>query len=79
MAEGCDYRCAFCIIPHLRGNQRSRTIESIVAEAKQLASQGVQEIILISQITTNYGLDIYGKPKLAELLRAVWIFTVSQS
>ncbi|WGV28969.1 30S ribosomal protein S12 methylthiotransferase RimO [Halotia branconii] len=71
IAEGCDYRCAFCIIPYLRGNQRSRTIESIVAEAKQLASQGVQEIILISQITTNYGLDIYGKPKLAELLRAL--------
>jgi ribosomal protein S12 methylthiotransferase len=71
IAEGCDYRCAFCIIPHLRGNQRSRTIESIVAEAEQLASQGVQEIILISQITTNYGIDIYGKPKLAKLLRAL--------
>lgn len=71
VAEGCDYRCAFCIIPHLRGNQRSRTIESIVAEAKELAAQGVKEIILISQITTNYGLDIYGKPKLAELLRAL--------
>jgi ribosomal protein S12 methylthiotransferase len=71
VAEGCDYRCAFCIIPHLRGNQRSRTIESIVAEAEQLANQGVKEIILISQITTNYGLDIYGKPKLAQLLRAL--------
>jgi ribosomal protein S12 methylthiotransferase len=71
VAEGCDYRCAFCIIPHLRGNQRSRTIESIVNEAKQLASEGVQEIILISQITTNYGIDIYGKPKLAELLYAL--------
>jgi ribosomal protein S12 methylthiotransferase len=71
IAEGCDYRCAFCIIPQLRGNQRSRTIESIVAEAEQLVSQGVQEIILISQITTNYGIDIYGKPKLAELLRAL--------
>jgi ribosomal protein S12 methylthiotransferase len=71
VAEGCDYRCAFCIIPQLRGNQRSRTIESIVAEAQQLANQGVKEIILISQITTNYGLDIYGKPKLAELLRAL--------
>lgn len=71
IAEGCDYRCAFCIIPHLRGDQRSRTIESIVAEAKQLASEGVQEIILISQITTNYGKDIYGKPMLAELLRAL--------
>jgi ribosomal protein S12 methylthiotransferase len=71
VAEGCDYRCAFCIIPHLRGNQRSRSIESIVAEAKQLASEGVQEIILISQITTNYGLDLYGEPRLAELLRAL--------
>jgi ribosomal protein S12 methylthiotransferase len=71
VAEGCDYRCAFCIIPHLRGKQRSRTIESIVAEAEQLVSQGVKEIILISQITTNYGLDIYGQPKLAELLRAL--------
>ncbi len=69
VAEGCDYRCSFCIIPHLRGDQRSRTIESIVKEAKQLAKEGVKELILISQITTNYGLDIYGKPKLAELLR----------
>ena len=71
VAEGCDYRCAFCIIPHLRGNQRSRSIESIVAEAKQLAAEGVQEIILISQITTNYGLDLYGEPRLAELLQAL--------
>ncbi len=71
VAEGCDYRCAFCIIPHLRGNQRSRTIESIVTEAHQLAEQGVQELILISQITTNYGLDIYGRPRLADLLRAL--------
>lgn len=71
VAEGCDYRCAFCIIPKLRGDQRSRSIESIVNEAQQLAEQGVQEIILISQITTNYGLDLYGKPQLAELLRAL--------
>ena len=71
VAEGCDYRCAFCIIPHLRGDQRSRTIESIVAEAQQLAAQGVQELVLISQITTNYGLDLAGKPQLAELLRAL--------
>jgi ribosomal protein S12 methylthiotransferase len=68
VAEGCDYRCSFCIIPHLRGNQRSRSIESIVKEAQQLADEGVQELILISQITTNYGLDLYGEPKLAELL-----------
>lgn len=71
VAEGCDYRCAFCIIPHLRGKQRSREIESIVAEAKQLVAQGVQELILISQITTNYGLDLYGEPRLAELLYAL--------
>jgi len=71
VAEGCDYRCAFCIIPKLRGDQRSRPIESIVAEARALAAQGVQELILISQITTNYGLDLYGRPRLAELLRAL--------
>lgn len=71
VAEGCNYRCAFCIIPHLRGDQRSRSIESIVAEAKQLASEGVQELVLISQITTNYGVDLYGKPQLAELLHAL--------
>ncbi|MEB3173133.1 MAG: 30S ribosomal protein S12 methylthiotransferase RimO [Cyanobacteriota bacterium] len=71
VAEGCDYRCAFCIIPKLRGDQRSRTIESIVAEARSLAEQGVKELVLISQITTNYGLALYGKPQLAELLRAL--------
>ncbi|MGC9528922.1 MAG: 30S ribosomal protein S12 methylthiotransferase RimO [Limnospira sp.] len=71
VAEGCNYRCAFCIIPHLRGNQRSRTIESIVSEAQQLADQGVKELVLISQITTNYGTDIYGEPKLADLIRAL--------
>lgn len=71
VAEGCDYRCAFCIIPHLRGDQRSRPIASIVAEAQELADQGVQELILISQITTNYGLDLYGKPHLAQLLYAL--------
>ncbi len=71
VAEGCDYRCAFCIIPHLRGNQRSRSLESLLTEARQLAAEGVQELVLISQITTNYGLDLYGKPRLAELLRAL--------
>ena len=71
IAEGCDYSCSFCIIPQLRGKQRSRSIESIVAEAHQLAAEGVQELILISQITTNYGLDLYGKPRLDALLRAL--------
>jgi len=69
VAEGCDYRCAFCIIPKLRGDQRSRPIASILAEAHALATQGVKELILISQITTNYGLDLHGKPQLAALLR----------
>tara|TARA_B100000073_G_C23735819_1_gene572136 strand:- start:1049 stop:2398 length:1350 start_codon:yes stop_codon:yes gene_type:complete len=71
IAEGCDYNCAFCIIPKLRGPQRSRSIESIVSEAEQLASQGIKEIILISQITTNYGKDIYGKPSFSKLLNAL--------
>ena len=68
IAEGCNYNCAFCIIPKLRGPQRSRTIESIVSEAKSLSKKGIKEIILISQITTNYGQDIYGKPSLVKLL-----------
>ena len=75
IAEGCDYKCAFCIIPKLRGPQRSRDIESIVSEAKNLAAQGIQEIILISQITTNYGQDIYGKPSLARLLKDCLLYT----
>ena len=58
----------FCIIPKLRGHHRSRNIESIVSQAKSLAKQGIQEIIFISQITTNYGKDIYVKPLLAKLL-----------
>jgi ribosomal protein S12 methylthiotransferase len=69
VAEGCDYRCSFCIIPRLRGDQRSRPIASILAEAQTLAEQGVKELILISQITTNYGLDLYHKPQLGLLLR----------
>ncbi|MEB3243483.1 MAG: 30S ribosomal protein S12 methylthiotransferase RimO [Cyanobacteriota bacterium] len=69
VAEGCDYRCAFCIIPRLRGDQRSRPLASILAEAHTLAGQGVKELILISQITTNYGLDLHGRPQLAPLLR----------
>ena len=60
-----------CSSDLLRGNQRSRTIESIVAEVKNLAAEGVQEVILISQITTNYGLDIYGEVKLVELFQAL--------
>ena len=69
IAEGCDHRCAFCAIPLIRGKQISRPIEDIVEEVKKLAADGVKEINLIAQDTTNYGRDIYGKPRLADLLR----------
>ena len=69
VAEGCDHACAFCAIPIIRGKQISRTIEDIFAEVQNLADNGVKEINLIAQDTTNYGRDIYGKPSLANLLR----------
>src|SRR5207244_5732141 len=69
IAEGCDYTCAFCIIPTLRGAYRSRTRESIVAEARSLAARGVKELLLISQDTTFYGLDRQERGALATLLR----------
>src|SRR5262245_38322908 len=69
IAEGCDYRCAFCIIPTLRGNYRSRTSESIVREAQALAARGVKELLLISQDTSFYGVDRGERGALARLLR----------
>ena len=69
IAEGCDYTCAFCIIPTLRGKYRSRTPESIVAEARTLAARGVKELLLISQDTTFYGVDRQERGALARLLR----------
>lgn len=69
IAEGCDNRCTYCIIPKLRGPYRSRRIEDILKEAEQLAAKGVRELILIAQDTAKYGLDLYGKRSLAELLR----------
>ena len=69
VAEGCDYKCAFCIIPTLRGAYRSRPEESIVREARTLASQGVKELLLISQDTTFYGVDRRERGALARLLR----------
>jgi ribosomal protein S12 methylthiotransferase len=69
VAEGCDYKCSFCIIPTLRGHYRSRTVESLVAEGKRLASQGVRELILISQDTTFYGVDRGERGALARVLR----------
>jgi ribosomal protein S12 methylthiotransferase len=71
VAEGCSYRCSFCSIPSMRGDQRSRSIDSIVQEAHQLAARGVKELILISQNTTAYGRDLYGKPCLPALLHGL--------
>ena len=71
VAEGCDYTCAFCIIPTLRGSYRSRTTESIVAEARALAGRGVKELLLISQDTTFYGIDRGQRGGLARLLRTL--------
>ncbi len=69
IAEGCDNFCTYCTIPSLRGKYRSRTIESLVDEAKMLAQNGVREIILVAQDTSLYGIDIYGKKTLPKLLR----------
>ena len=71
IAEGCDNRCSYCAIPLIRGKLRSRTIEDIVAEARDLESMGVKEINLIAQDTTRYGLDLYGEYALARLVRAL--------
>lgn len=69
IAEGCNHRCAYCAIPYVRGNYRSRTIEDIKQEVEALAEKGVKEFNIIAQDTTYYGRDIYGKPSLVELLK----------
>ena len=71
IAEGCDYHCAFCVIPALRGPYRSRPIDSIVREARGLADRGVKELLLVSQDTTFYGIDRQERGALAGLLRAL--------
>ncbi len=68
IGEGCDNHCTYCIIPKLRGKYRSRKIEDIVKEAKELASSGVKELVVIAQDTTKYGFDLYGEVKLPQLL-----------
>ncbi|MDY5935254.1 MAG: 30S ribosomal protein S12 methylthiotransferase RimO [Oscillospiraceae bacterium] len=68
IGEGCSNRCTYCTIPSIRGNMRSRSMENVIEEAKQLAESGVKELILIAQDTTSYGLDLYGELKLPELL-----------
>ena len=69
IAEGCYYNCGYCVIPNLRGKYKSRKMECIIDEARELANKGVSEIILIAQDTTSYGLDLYKKPMLASLLK----------
>jgi ribosomal protein S12 methylthiotransferase len=68
ISEGCNHNCSFCAIPGIRGRQRSRTLESLIEEAIILTKQGVKELVLISQDTSSYGVDIYGKQKITELL-----------
>lgn len=69
VADGCNNCCTYCAIPKIRGKMRSRKIEDCVAEAKELAQNGVRELIVVAQDTTAYGSDIYGKPMLSELLK----------
>ena len=69
IAEGCDNRCAYCVIPSLRGRYRSRPMEDLLREAREMADDGVKELIVIAQDTSRYGLDLYGKRRLADLLR----------
>ncbi len=68
IADGCDNRCSYCAIPQIRGHFRSRTMENIVSEAEKLAENGVKELVVIAQDTTRYGLDLYKKLALPELL-----------
>ncbi len=68
IAEGCSNNCTYCAIPYIQGKYVSRKMEDIIEEAKKLAKKGIKELIVIAQDTTKYGIDIYGEPKLAELL-----------
>src|SRR5262245_3047352 len=69
ISEGCDRLCTFCAIPKMRGKHASKPIEEVLAEAEQLAADGVRELIVVAQDTTYYGIDLYGQPRLSELLR----------
>lgn len=74
IAEGCSNRCTYCAIPYIRGPYESRKMEDILEEAARLDKKGIKEIIVIAQDTTKYGIDIYGKPMLAELLKKLCEF-----
>lgn len=69
ISEGCDRLCTFCAIPRMRGKHYSKPMEEVVAEAHELAADGVRELVIVAQDTTYYGMDLYGRPRLAELLR----------
>ena len=69
IADGCDNHCSYCLIPKIRGRFRSRPMDKVLAEARQLAERGYKELILVAQDLTHYGFDLYGKPSLSELLR----------
>jgi ribosomal protein S12 methylthiotransferase len=69
ISEGCNRSCSFCAIPQIRGPYASKPIEQIVSEAEELAADGVRELIVVAQDTTFYGIDLYGRPRLAEVLR----------
>lgn len=71
ISEGCDRLCTFCAIPQMRGKHATKPIESVVAEARELANDGVKELIIVAQDTTYYGMDLYGEPRLVELLESL--------
>lgn len=69
VSEGCDRLCTYCIIPKMRGKHATKPIEEVVREARELAADGVRELVIVGQDTTYYGMDLYGRPRLADLLR----------
>jgi ribosomal protein S12 methylthiotransferase len=69
ISEGCDRLCTFCAIPRMRGKHYTKPMEEVVAEARELAADGVRELVIVAQDTTYYGMDLYGRPRLPELLR----------
>ncbi|MEX2170174.1 MAG: 30S ribosomal protein S12 methylthiotransferase RimO [Pirellulales bacterium] len=69
ISEGCDRLCTFCAIPKMRGKHATKPIEEVIAEARELAADGVRELVIVAQDTTYYGMDLYGEPRLVELLR----------
>ncbi|ADB17834.1 MiaB-like tRNA modifying enzyme YliG [Pirellula staleyi DSM 6068] len=71
ISEGCDRLCTFCAIPKMRGKHATKPMEEVLKEARQLAADGVKELVIVAQDTTYYGIDLYGEPRLAELLREI--------